>query len=279
MSERPLPQSPAPTESPCPQPQAPLEATASPADESSSPNPAETASGPPGAAAPQLRERLPPWGDPYGQANGVNPVAAKVLTYHAQEPLSLDSLPEAERCRIQTMVRGGTTSSAFDNELAEKMADAELRRAESAADRKVGEVPIEQGGGLVYENKLTDPQYSPRVLLKYVGAGKEPLLEQLCELVKDESTGDHLLIFVCPECFRRGIPSGFAQCHARASHRAWHIDTREAGQVKSAKNTDKLNGVEFYVSAGIIMDSDILRCDNVNCGGAFKIHRNVMYRV
>lgn len=206
-------------------------------------------------------------------------VPSSLLLPGQAPPVSLDTLPEAERNRLQLLVRGGTTSSAYDKELQQRMADAEVRRAEADADRKVAQVPIEQGGGLLFENKLADPLTGPRVLIKYVGKTKEVLMEQLCELVADELTGDHMLIFVCPECFRRGVPSQFAQCHVRSKHRQWHLDLREAGQVKAARNSDSIGGIEYYTHAGNIMDTDVLRCDGVNCGCSFKIDKNIMYRV
>lgn len=193
--------------------------------------------------------------------------------------VAIDTLTPEAQARLQLLVRGGTTTSAFDKEIQEKLADTEHRRAEDAADRKIGTIPIERGGGLVFEHKLADPMTGPRVYLQYVGQGREVLSEQLCELVEDDTSGDRLLIFVCPECVRRGIPMTFAQCHARAKHRAWHVDRREAGRVKAVKNSDAPNGIEYYTSAGVIMDTDVLRCDQTNCGCSFKIHRNVMYRV
>lgn len=207
------------------------------------------------------------------------PSAERGLPFIAPDSLPLDTLAPEERAKLQVLVRGGTTTSAFDKELAQRKADAEVRRAEADADKKIGQVPIEQGGGLVFEHKLADPMTGPRVLIKYVGAGKDVLMEQLCELVEDETSGDNLFIFVCPECFRRGIPSGFCQCHARSKHRAWHVDKRTAGQVLAAKNSDAHGGIEYYTSAGEIMDTDVLRCDNTNCGCSFKIHRNIMYKV
>ena len=193
--------------------------------------------------------------------------------------LTLDTLPEGQKCRIQALVRGGTTTGAYDKEMQQRLADAEVRRAEDEADRKIAQIPIEKGGGLMFERKLTDETSNPRVHVTYVGRTKEKISEQLCELVFDELMGDHMLIFVCPECSRRGVPSGFAQCHAKSKHRSWHVDTRGAGEVKAVRNSDSAGGIEYYVSAGTIMDTDVLRCDGVNCGCAFKIHKNVMYRV
>lgn len=182
---------------------------------------------------------------------------------------------------IQGIVRGGTTTSAYDNALQASMADAEKRRDQDDAEHRLAQVPVEQGGALMFERELAPRMTSPRVLIRYVGKGRDVLSEQLCELVVDDSSGreEHLLIFVCPACFERGVPSGFAQCHVKASHRKWFVDTKNAGQIMAARNSDAPSGQEFYTSAGTIMDTDVLRCDNVNCGCAFKIHNNTMYRV
>jgi len=181
----------------------------------------------------------------------------------------------------ELLVRGGTTSSAYDKEMAMRLSEADERRAQDAAERQLGTIPIEQGGALNFERKLADPVESPRVLLAYVGWGKEIIHEQLCELVHDDTAAvpHNILIFVCPECHRRGVPAQFAQLHVRDMHRRWSIDTREAGQVKAVKNSAVAGGIEFYTNAGRIMDTDALRCDNVNCGAAFKIHKNRLYRV
>lgn len=179
------------------------------------------------------------------------------------------------------IVRGGTTSSAYDNEMAERLSQAEQRRADDEAERHLGTIPIEQGGALNFERKLADPDVHPRVLIAYVAWGKEILHEQLCELVYDDVQDPpaHILILVCPECFRRGVPTQFAQMHVRDNHRSWSIDTRGAGQMKAVSNDAVAGGIEFYHYAGKIMDTDVLRCDGVNCGAGFKINKNRLYRV
>lgn len=200
---------------------------------------------------------------------------------HPPAPSAFLSPEQMRNIAPQAIVRGGTTTTAYDNALAKSMADADKRRAADDADKKLAKVPVEQGGAMMFEREFAPRMTSPKVRLRYVGKTRETIMEQLCELVVDDSSGreEHLLIFVCPECFRRGVPSGFAQCHVKASHRKWHVDTKEAGQIKAVRNSDAPGGQEFYTNAGTIMDTDVLRCDNTNCGCAFKIHNNVMYRV
>jgi hypothetical protein len=181
----------------------------------------------------------------------------------------------------EAIVRGGTSSGAWDKEMKMRLSDAEQRRAQDAAERQLGNIPVEQGGAMNFERKLTDPLEHPRVLLAYVGWGKEIRHEQLCELVFDDTQNPpcHIMIFVCPECHERGTPAELCQLHVRDNHRSWHVDTKGAGEVKAVKNSAVAGGIEFYRYAGRIMDTDVLRCDNVNCGCGFKIDKNRLYRV
>jgi len=176
-------------------------------------------------------------------------------------------------------VQGGTTSSAYDKVMAQQKADADARRQQDAEDKRVGRTPIEQGGGMMFEHRLTDSQFSPKAHVTYVGKGREFISDQLVDLFEDEIAGDKMLVFVCPECVRRGRDSGQSQCHARDSHRKWHIDTRTAGIIKTVENAAVPGGLERYLSGGEIMDTDTLACSHPYCGCAFKIHKNMMYRV
>ena len=72
----------------------------------------------------------------------------------------------------QALVRGGTTSWAYDKEMAMRLSEADQRRAQDQAERHLGQIPIEQGGALNFERKLADPLQGPRVLLEYVGRGQ-----------------------------------------------------------------------------------------------------------
>jgi hypothetical protein len=179
--------------------------------------------------------------------------------------------------KLTTWVQGGTTSSRFDTQLAEQVADAKARRAEYDAENKLGAIPIEHGGAALYAHQFADPVASPKVALYYEYRDGRAITE-LCELVTDDITGEKILIFVCPECVARGVNQGFAQCRVSDKNRAWHIDEKGAGEVRWAENPTVPGGREFYRSAGTIMDTDALRCAGVGCGCTFKVHKNRLYR-
>ena len=183
--------------------------------------------------------------------------------------------------KLTTWVQGGTTTTRFDNDLAQKRADAEERRKDYDRDTEIGRTPIEQGGGMVFDHRFADPLMSPKVKLEYHGRTKEMLFEMLCELVVDDMTDSHTLIFVCPECVQRGVDQQFAQVHANNKNRAWHLDKKRAGTPMRVKDTapGEQDRYTVYTHAGDIMDTDEMRCPNANCGCSFKIHKNILYRV
>jgi hypothetical protein len=180
---------------------------------------------------------------------------------------------------LQLIVRGGTTSSAYDMEQARRAADAEKRRKQLDRDIKIGTTPIEQGGGRMFNYNFADPLATPKIHLKYVNSKKEVVMEQLCELITDDISGNKILQFVCPKCVMRGIHAGEAQCTVRDGNRKWHLDTKGAGGIAKVQ-TVNLRGdkvLEPYLNAGTVMDTDLLICSNYNCGARFKIHKNMLY--
>ena len=187
--------------------------------------------------------------------------------------------PEAWNLTIKVM--GGTTTTKFDNDLAQKRADANERRKQYDQETAIGRTPIEQGGGMVFDHKFTDPLMSPKVKLEYRGRTKDMIFEMLCELVVDEVTDAHTLIFVCPECVKRGVDQQFAQVHANNKNRAWHLDKKNAGTPRRAEDSgpDGKARYAIYTHAGDIMDTDEMRCPHPNCGCVYKIHKNILYRI
>jgi hypothetical protein len=185
----------------------------------------------------------------------------------------------SDGCDIEVMVRGGTTSSKWDLEQAKIVAEAEARRKQLDEDRKLASIPVEQGGAMMFDRNFSDPLKAPKVLLRYHTSDMD--LEILCELIVDDDKEDVILQFVCPQCVKRGMHPGEAQCTVRDSHRGWHLDMRDAGQIKYAETVDMAGRKirEPYVFAGVIKDTDTLRCSQYNCGRAYKIDNNILHDV
>jgi hypothetical protein len=173
-------------------------------------------------------------------------------------------------------VQGGTRSSEHDKMVQKRHADAERRRKEQDDQRKLAGIPVERGGARLFSAHLTDVA-DPRVLIQY---GEFKIL---CELVKDDPTGDRILTLTCVECVKNGAPEDMAQFHIRQGHRAWHIDESDAGKPMFCEDTDYFTGKKYkrmYISAGVIKDAEPFRCPNEWCGGVrYQIDNNVMRRV
>jgi len=102
-------------------------------------------------------------------------------------------------------------------------------------------------------------------------------MEQLCELLTEESDGSRAVIICCPDCVSRGVPSELAQMRVPEKHRRWNVDTKNKG--KLGHYVDAWGRRQVYISAGDIVDTEILRCSGAFCTFSCVIDHNVIRRV
>jgi hypothetical protein len=174
---------------------------------------------------------------------------------------------------LMSFVKGGTSTSAHDKEVAGWRADDEKRRAEQDVQRKIASVPIEQGGAKMFSQQTGSPQDTAKVLLDYVNeAGEALILETkpiqcLADIIAGMNHSDPTdlaVVLLCPFCWNKGLPAGRCQMHALQSNRRWHLDSRTEGELIIFEG-------QPYRSAGKIMDSEPMTC---GCGWRFRIHNN-----
>jgi hypothetical protein len=179
---------------------------------------------------------------------------------------------------IDMFVKGGTSTMAHDRMVHEEETDAERRRDEQAAMRKVAAIPVEDGGAKLYTNYLAPnpsglPMEWAKVLLEYLTAGGEQLMHrsQPVQCLADVIVGldplypeELTLVLVCPECARR-MPQGQCQIQIRQRNRAWYLDTRTSGDLVVFDDAP-------YRSAGMVMDSERFTCPR--CAWAAHIDKN-----
>lgn len=178
---------------------------------------------------------------------------------------------------IDAWVRGGTSTSAWDRQIAETEAEAEKRRNQQDADRAICSVPVEQGGGKMFNHHFGHPTDDPKVLVEFVNSKKEVEFKMLCDVGVEHDGSGMWFVFVCPDCVSRGVPSGQAQLRVSDKHRKWFLDQRTLGTPIEWDDGD--GNRQFFVSAGQIVDTEVLRCPNAHCTLAVRIHQNRMYRV
>jgi hypothetical protein len=146
-----------------------------------------------------------------------------------------------------------------------------------ARERRIASVPIEEGGGKIFTNRMAaSPDEAGGaqlyVLLKYLTAHGEDKrqdgdqLECLADVIVGADPGGPAklsLILVCPQCKERGMPQGQAQLRIHQSNRHWELDTRKRGEPFLFEGN-------VYPSAGEVT-SERFTCV---CGWAARIDKN-----
>jgi hypothetical protein len=173
---------------------------------------------------------------------------------------------------LTVIVKGGTSTSAYDKDRAMREHQSELGRKHQAKQEESARLgPGMTKDGFVH-SKLTSLRMmdsgSPRVVFAYLNKDKSVRQHGVGEVVVT-GDGDMLFTMVCPKCLERGESHGASQVMVKNSHRKWYLDTRKQGTMVELRDPD---GVPFYVKiCGTVYVDDIIRCTNVNCTWAVRI--------
>lgn len=165
----------------------------------------------------------------------------------------------------------GTPTAASEELHEARWQESERRRDQAAMDKKVSSVPIAQGGGKLFTNRLTSNPDVPEAytLLTYVNRKGAPIdLGQCLAMVKmeDWSNPNDLSVFIyCPRCIQR---RHFDQCliTVKQSNKFWHATPPNPGEMIEF---DDGYGMQFYVSAGTIVESETFNCGYCSWRGVF----------
>lgn len=167
------------------------------------------------------------------------------------------------------LVRGGTTSSRYDQCIAERTADAEARRAHedriAAAVEGGEEGVIARVGACNFVTAI-----SPKLVLQYMnrdGSVRQECLSEITMYPVADGTLDLMFTLVCPKCLERGLPSGECQVMVRNSHRKFHRDERKKGVIV----VETVDGPLVVHRDCTVTCDDIIRCSNVYCNWAVRI--------
>jgi len=178
------------------------------------------------------------------------------------------------------IVKGGTTPSSYDNELAKQKHLTEVGRAHQDKQMRAaaaGDAMTSQGfvSSRLHSLRLLD-RGSPRLVLLYMNRDGTVRQHGVSEVVTLPD-GDELFLMVCPRCLERGVPHGNAQIQVRKSHRKWEIDMKRMGEF--VELTDPY-GKPFHVKLiGTVSSDEILRCANFNCNWAVRIENSKVVEV
>jgi hypothetical protein len=173
----------------------------------------------------------------------------------------------------EVFVKGGTTSSRYDNLQAEKAANAEARRKhEDALAQLVDDAPNDGAIARTGSQRMVTAE-SPKLVLRYLNRDGSIRQECISEItffpVPNSLIGeiDQMFTLVCPRCLERGIVSGESQLMIQSRHRKWHLDERHRMLVP----VETPDGPIIVHQAGTVTCDDIIRCSNFNCTWAVRI--------
>ena len=173
------------------------------------------------------------------------------------------AVPRVIEAPLASWVQDGTSTSAWDQHLAQETHDAEQRRIQE--DRRLAAANTSQAQ--VYEHRLSDQQRDPVVVLQVLKRDRSVSDYLVCEVLHVGEGADAELVLqaVCPQCVARGRASGSVQFKIHQRNRMWWLDTRTQGELWA----NPANPGELYVLAGKVTTHDWIKCPT--CSWRFKI--------
>lgn len=170
------------------------------------------------------------------------------------------------------IMKGGTTSSRYDSEMAKKQADAEKRRQHQDVQMSIAKKNAGADGSIARlgSHRMLGSD-SPRLVLQYLNKDRSVRQECISEIthVNGANQGELDMMFslVCPKCLERGLPQGECQLFVKNSHRKFHLDVRKAGP----QRVESAFGTQIVLVCGTVSVDDIVRCSNFNCTWSVRI--------
>lgn len=178
---------------------------------------------------------------------------------------------------VDVLVKGGTTSLAWDQEKARQRASADARR--QLQDRQ--QAAAEAQGARLYSHKLFDKQVGRTVLEYRMGRTRDSILKLYCIaevfLLPLETGFEYAFTMECPKCIGRGSHPEDAIMLVRQSNRDFVFDMTPAdkGGKRFAAWLDPDTG-ESVILAGSITTKDRIRCAALGCEWSVRIDDNVV---
>jgi len=173
-------------------------------------------------------------------------------------------------------VKGGTTSTEYDRQVAAQRADTDRRRAHQDAQMRIARAHPDEA--IMRTRLLGGQSQYPTIVL----AVKHPKDNEILEWMTCEITdqGDELaLIMVCLRCvFTLGRPQGEAQLTIKQSNRKFYYEPTPPKWAKGERvwiNPRDPN--EVITLAGTVTMPEWAHCPHLGCGWTFTIDDSVIY--
>lgn len=184
-------------------------------------------------------------------------------------------------------VKGGTTTGAYDRQVAARTFDAEVRRKQQDAEiraQQTGVLPEHlqskelhgdaPGNAKLNSMRLGSSHGHAAIVLGLKHPKDNQILDWItCELIVQPD--ELILNMACPRCAASGekdrVQDQNIKIHQK--NRMFWLDTRRQGEIW----VNPLDANEHFVLAGTITSQDWMTCPNRGCGWRFKIDDSVVY--
>ena len=195
------------------------------------------------------------------------------------------------------MVQGGTRSSRYEQQRAERrhrseasrdyqdtLATATRRQDHRTTAKLFGMDASEAGVGVSnLSTHSSSMRGTPKLLLRYMNRDrtmKQECISQVIQLPNPQFPNNIELAFdmVCVRCLEAGEEHGAAQMLIKQSHRKFWVDDTLSGTLVTAEMPDPNGNPIVLVLAGTITTQDIVRCSN-NCGFSVRIDNSEVWQV
>jgi NAD(P)H-dependent flavin oxidoreductase YrpB (nitropropane dioxygenase family) len=188
---------------------------------------------------------------------------------------------------MASWVKNGSTSGKHDKWMAQKLADANKRRAEE--DKKFALAKAAPNEAKIRQHKLGGRKEHPVAVLGLRHSKDHTVNDwMICEITEQstqEGKLDLMLMMQCPRCILTyGRPPEETIMHIRQSNRMWHLDRRTKAErslnaiLHSCAGEIFVNPeepTEVVVVAGMVTTDDWCKCPL--CGWTFRINDSVVY--
>jgi hypothetical protein len=181
----------------------------------------------------------------------------------------------------EVFVKGGTSSSSYDVELAKKRASAKERRSKQERMYQQAQTASSVGAvSRVGSHKMVTSE-SPKAVLYYLNRDGSIRQECISEITTIQTNGELDLMFtlVCPRCLERGVGQDESNLMVKQSHRKWHLNQEIPASKKFVMLTDPFGNPLPVLVAGEITVENVIRCSNYNCNWACRIDESKVREV
>lgn len=170
---------------------------------------------------------------------------------------------------LLSYVKGGTVSLAYENQIKQKRAESEDRRAIERSRHET--VKADPRGAKMMTADLGSQQKHAAIVLEIRNSDNRAEEFIRCELTVGQHENELILVMCCPRCAVK-YGTDEAQMHITTRNKKFELDQRRSGELWVNPRDPR----EMCTIAGTIHMHEIARCPGAGCTWAFRIDDSVI---